>query len=194
MLKRNLARLVATLSLLMLVGSADAKANGHDMDDDDGIVGTWLCSAIRAGTVLRPIIWQFRGDGTFDYASGTTVNTDNSPPPPTARSPVYKSGFAGRGGGHGEWGRGEDHDVFTYHSVEILHNDRATAPASSTSRPPPSSPRTGSCAAAGPASVRTTRPPSASAGSSSPGASTAPSSARTSSSPPGPTPASCATG
>src|SRR6185436_592757 len=109
---------------LMLVGRADAKANGHDMDDDDGIVGTWLCSAIRAGTVLRPIIWQFRGDGTFAYPSGTTVTTENSPPPPTARSPVYKSGFAGRGGGHGEWGRGEDHDVFTYHSVEILHNDK----------------------------------------------------------------------
>ena len=61
-----------------------------------GVQGVWTCSVVRAGTIQRPIIYTFNSDGTFNYSSGTTINS-------VTAGPVQNTGFHSRGGGHGAW-------------------------------------------------------------------------------------------
>jgi hypothetical protein len=115
---RNLTRFAALASTVALTTCGSAVATTDDAAKA-AVVGTWLCSAIRAGSTLRPILFMFRGDGTMDYFSGTTINTTTN-----SASPVYESGFNSRGGGHGMWTvMNAGTSVYSFHAVEILHND-----------------------------------------------------------------------
>src|SRR5262245_60545125 len=55
------------------------------------IQGVWTCSVVRGGTVLRPLMYTFNSDGTFNYTSATTINS-------TVAGPVQDSGFHSRSG------------------------------------------------------------------------------------------------
>jgi hypothetical protein len=111
-----------TMFLALLgVGAAlvprNAKADAAT-DPSGSVVGVWLCSVIRNGTLARPLIYTFHGDGTFNYSSGTTINNTTNP-----RSPTYNSGLFSRGGGRGEWTHGDGH-TFNATFVEILSDAR----------------------------------------------------------------------
>jgi hypothetical protein len=110
---RERSAFFAFLGVCLTIVPAAARA-----DDSGRIVGVWLCSVVRAGTVARPIIWTFNNDGTFNFVSGTTVNNTTNP-----ASPTYNSGIFSRpGGGRGEWTHVQGH-VFNAKYVELLSND-----------------------------------------------------------------------
>jgi len=90
-----------------------------------GVQGVWTCSVVRAGTILRPIIYTFNSDGTFNYSSGTTINSG------TAGSPVQNTGFHSRGGGRGAWTKVSS-NVVNYTAVELLYDANGNAAGSFT--------------------------------------------------------------
>jgi hypothetical protein len=107
---------VIILAGLLLVGlSADQvmAAAGPQVQ------GVWTCTAIRAGTIERPIIYTFNSDGTFNYSSATTINS-------AVAGPVQNSGFHSRGGARGEWSR-VSNKVYSYQSVEFLYDANGNA-------------------------------------------------------------------
>jgi hypothetical protein len=78
------------------------------------VEGVWACTAIRAGTIERPLLLTFNTDGTFSYSSGTTINS-------IIPGPVNNSGFHSRGGGVGQWTK-IGKNVFNYKSVELTYD------------------------------------------------------------------------
>jgi hypothetical protein len=78
------------------------------------VQGVWTCVVVRAGTVQRPIMYTFNTDGTFNYSSGTTINS-------TIAGPVQNSGFHSRGGSRGQWTKTST-NVVNYKSVEFLYD------------------------------------------------------------------------
>jgi hypothetical protein len=102
---------LALAGLFALLVPAGASAQSTQ---NNSIVGVWLCTVIRSGTLARPIIYTFHPDGTMTYNSGTTVDNTTNP-----ASPTYQSGFTSRGGGWGEWTH-EPSGSFHYQSVEFL--------------------------------------------------------------------------
>lgn len=83
------------------------------------IEGVWTCTVLRAGTIERPILLTFSGDGTFNYSSATTINS-------LSAGPVQNSGFHSRGGGRGEWTR-VSNKVVRYKAVELLYDANGNA-------------------------------------------------------------------
>ena len=55
-----------------------------------GVQGVWTCSVVRAGTIQRPIIYTFNSDGTFNYSSGTTINSVTAGPVQIYRVPQQR--------------------------------------------------------------------------------------------------------
>jgi hypothetical protein len=86
--------------------------------------GVWTCTIVRAGTIQRPTIYTFNSDGTFNYSSGTTINS-------LAAGPVQNSGFHSRGGGRGAWTKVST-DVVNYTAVELLYDANGNAAGSFT--------------------------------------------------------------
>jgi hypothetical protein len=83
---------MAGLCALLVPASARAQAV-----QGNSIVGTWLCSVVRPGSVAkRPIIYQFGADGLFSFASGTNINALTGNPP---------NFYSRSGGGRGQWTR-----------------------------------------------------------------------------------------
>ena len=76
--------------------------------------GVWTCTVVRSGTVERPIMYTFNADGTFNYSSGTTINS-------LSAGPVQNSGFHSRGGGRGQWVQISNNAV-NYKSIEFLYD------------------------------------------------------------------------
>jgi len=88
------------------------------------VQGVWTCTVVRAGTIQRPIIYTFNSDGTFNYSSGTTINSG-------AAGPVQNSGFHSRGGGRGAWTKVST-NVVNYTAVELLYDANGNAAGSFT--------------------------------------------------------------
>ena len=78
------------------------------------IQGVWTCAVLRAGTVLRPLMYTFNADGTFNYSSATTINS-------IVAGPVQDSGFHSRGGARGQWTKVAS-NLVNYQSVEFLYD------------------------------------------------------------------------
>ena len=78
------------------------------------VQGVWTCTAVRAGTIERPLMFTFNSDGTFNYSSATTINS-------IIAGPVQNSGFHSRGGGRGQWTR-ISNNMYNYQSVEFLYD------------------------------------------------------------------------
>jgi len=107
--------------VLVAIPAGQATAAGNV----PGVQGVWTCSVVRAGTILRPIIYTFNSDGTFNYSSGTTINSG------TAGSPVQNTGFHSRGGGRGAWTKVSS-NVVNYTAVELLYDANGNAAGSFT--------------------------------------------------------------
>lgn len=88
------------------------------------VQGVWTCTVVRAGTIQRPIIYTFNSDGTFNYSSGTTINSG-------VAGPVQNSGFHSRGGGRGAWTKVST-NVVNYTAVEFLYDANGNAAGSFT--------------------------------------------------------------
>jgi len=84
-----------------------------------GVQGVWTCTVVRAGTIQRPIIYTFNSDGTFNYSSGTTINS-------LTAGPVQNTGFHSRGGGRGAWTKVSS-NVVNYTAVELLYDANGNA-------------------------------------------------------------------
>jgi hypothetical protein len=105
----------------ILMGMITIPASGSHAAPGPQIVGTWLCSAVRAATILRPIIYTFHADGTFNYSSGTTVNNSTDP-----LNPLFDSGIHSRGEAWGNWQKTAP-NVFSAQNVEILRDVNGSA-------------------------------------------------------------------
>jgi hypothetical protein len=108
---------IALAFVCLLAAPAIARA-----DDSHAVVGVWLCSVVRSGTLARPIIYSIGGDGIFGFVSGTTINNSTD-----SNSAVNNSGILSRpGGGRGEWTfvPGTGNTVISSQYVELLSNDR----------------------------------------------------------------------
>jgi len=108
------------LPALIFAGMLSIPVKAHSAPGPQ-VVGTWLCSVVRAGTVLRPIIYTFHADGTFNYSSGTTVNNSSDP-----NSPIFDSGIHSRGEAWGIWEK-TGPSQFSANTVEILRDANGNA-------------------------------------------------------------------
>jgi hypothetical protein len=118
-IKTGLAVLaLAGVLVAIPIGSALA-APGGQVQGGAEVQGVWTCTVVRAGTIDRPIIYRFGADGTFNYSSGTTINS-------SAPGPVNNSGFHSRGGGVGQWTK-ISKNVVNYKSVELLYDANGNA-------------------------------------------------------------------
>src|SRR5215510_8790315 len=101
----------ASLGVLLIAGMLVAVPIDDAMAGSTvPIQGVWTCAVLRAGTVLRPLMYTFSSDGTFNYSSATTINS-------TVAGPVQDSGFHSRGGARGQWTK-INTSLYNYESVE----------------------------------------------------------------------------
>jgi hypothetical protein len=120
MFRKTSLRVFSLAGLLVAFPVAQVTAAGNV----PGLQGVWTCSVVRAGTILRPIIYTFSSDGTFNYSSGTTINS-------LAAGPVQNTGFHSRGGGRGVWTKVSS-NVANYTAVELLYDANGNAAGSFT--------------------------------------------------------------
>jgi len=101
----------ALAGVLITIPMDDAMAGSNS---NLPLQGVYTCTVVRGGTVQRPVMYTFNSDGTFNYSSGTTINS-------TVAGPVQNSGFHSRGGARGLWTRISS-NVINYQSVEFLYD------------------------------------------------------------------------
>ena len=105
-----------SLGVFILAGVLVATPAGQVMAADK-VEGVWTCTAV-SGPIERPIIYTFNSDGTFNYSSATTINSQ--------AGPLQNTGFHSRGGGRGQWAKIRN-DVFNYTAVEFMYDANGNA-------------------------------------------------------------------